>query len=86
VQGFGLNLPGKGATCVVINMAVKEYTVLICDFVFIGNLLQIFRWTLLPLSLGQSRNYPNSEDGGSTPLRNVGKRLSVSTASYPWKL
>jgi hypothetical protein len=52
------------------------------EFVLIGNLLQTFRRTLKPPFLGQSRNYPNSEDEGSTILRNVSK-TPISTAYIP---
>jgi len=48
---------------------MKECIGLVYGFVLIGNLLQTFPRTLKPLSLGQSRNYPNSDDGGSTILR-----------------
>jgi hypothetical protein len=50
---------------------MKECTGLLYGFVLSGNLLQTFRRTLRPPSFGQSRNYPDSEDGSSTILRNV---------------
>ena len=61
---------------------MKKCTGLVYGFVLTGNLLQTFHRTLKPPSLGQSRIYPNSEDGGSTILRNVCK-TPVSTAHIP---